>query len=105
MLSRNQADGLVTGAEKVKRYGELIHQQSRRLNEMVEQTLQYAGIHSGVRKPLKNRIALRPLIEQAVEARREELACADSKSRSRSVPICRRYWATRNCCERRSTTC
>src|SRR5581483_368207 len=49
MLSRNQADGLVTGPERVKQYGELIHQQSRRLNEMVEQTLEYAGIHSGLR--------------------------------------------------------
>ena len=49
MLSRNQADGLVTGAERVRQYGELMHQQSRRLSEMVEQTLAYAGIHSGQR--------------------------------------------------------
>lgn len=74
MLSRNQADGLVTGPEKVRQYGELIHQQSRRLNEMVEQALQYAGIHSGLRKPAKNEVDLRALIEEAVEARREELA-------------------------------
>jgi signal transduction histidine kinase len=74
MLGRNQADGLVTGAERVKQYGELIYQQSRRLNEMVEQTLQYAGIHSGLRRPVKNEIDLRRLIEEAVDARREELA-------------------------------
>ena len=74
LLSRNQADGLVTGAERVKQYGELIHQQSRRLNEMVEQTLQYAGIHSGLRRPAKDRLDLRRLIEEAVDARREELA-------------------------------
>jgi len=74
MLSRNQADGLIAGPERVKQYGELIHQQSRRLNEMVEQTLQYAGIHSGLRRPAKDRVDLREVIEQAVEARREELA-------------------------------
>jgi signal transduction histidine kinase len=73
MLSRNQADGLVAGAEKVKQYGELIHQQSRRLNEMVEQTLQYAGIHSSLRRPAKNAIDLRRLVQEAVAARREEL--------------------------------
>jgi len=74
MLSRNQADGLVTGADKVKQYGELIHQQSRRLSEMVEQTLQYAGIHSGLRRPARDEIDLAKLIQEAVEARREELA-------------------------------
>ncbi len=74
MLSRNQADGLVTGADKVKQYGELIHQQSQRLNAMVEQTLEYAGIHSGLRRPAKNDIDLRGLIDEAVDARREELA-------------------------------
>ncbi len=74
MLSRNQADGLVVGAERVKQYGELIHEQSRRLNEMVEQTLQYAGIQSGLLRPAKDRIDLRRLIQEAVDARREELA-------------------------------
>jgi two-component system sensor histidine kinase SenX3 len=74
MLSRNQADGLVTGAEKVKQYGELIHQQSRRLNEMVEQALQYAGIHSGLRRAPKDEINVRRVLEEAVNARREELA-------------------------------
>ncbi|QOY88356.1 sensor histidine kinase [Paludibaculum fermentans] len=73
MLSRNQADGLVTGPDKVKQYGELIHQQSRRLNEMVEQTLQLAGIHSGLRRPAKDEVDLRSLIEDSIGARREEL--------------------------------
>jgi signal transduction histidine kinase len=73
MLSRNQADGLVSGADRVKQYGELIHQQSRRLNEMVEQTLQYAGIHSGLRTPVRNPVDLRRLIQETVEARRDDL--------------------------------
>jgi two-component system sensor histidine kinase SenX3 len=73
MLARNQADGLVTGAEKVKQYGELIHQECRRLGEMVEQTLQYAGIQSGRRPPAESGVDLRRLIEETVDARREEL--------------------------------
>ena len=76
MLSRNQADGLVTGADRVKQYGELIHQQTRRLNEMVEQTLQYAGIHSGLRRPARNEVDLGRLIQETVDARREELSRA-----------------------------
>ena len=74
MLSRNQADGLVTGGERVQQYGELIHQQSRRLNEMVERTLQYAGIHSNLGRPAKTEIDLRRLINETVDARRDELA-------------------------------
>lgn len=76
MLSQNQADGLVSGPDKVRNYGELMHNQARRLNDMVEQTLQYAGIHSGLRRPLRNPVDLRALITEAVEARREQLrAC------------------------------
>ena len=76
MLSRNQADGLVAGPDRVKQYGELIHQQSRRLNEMVEQSLQYAGIHSGLRRPANSSIDLRRLVEEVIDARREQLARA-----------------------------
>ena len=73
MLARNQADGLVSGADKVKQYGELIHQQSRRLNEMVEETLEYAGIHSGLRRPARNPVDLDRLIHAVLEARCQEL--------------------------------
>lgn len=74
MLARNQADGLVTAPDKVKQYGQLMHQQSRRLNEMVEQTLQYAGIHSGLRKPGADQVDLGKLVREAVEHRRESLS-------------------------------
>jgi two-component system sensor histidine kinase SenX3 len=76
MLSRNQADGLVTGGDKVKQYGELIHIQSRRLNAMVEQTLQYAGIQSGLRRPEKRDIDLRTVIHDAVSATFDELTAS-----------------------------
>ena len=73
MLARNQADGLVTSPEKVRQYGELIHRESQRLNEMVEQTLEYAGIHSGVRKRVSQTVDVPTLIEGAITARRGEL--------------------------------
>jgi signal transduction histidine kinase len=73
MLSRNQADGMVTNPERVKQYGELIHEQCLRLNEMVEQTLKYAGIHSNPRRSMRE-IDLGRLIEDALGDRGEELA-------------------------------
>jgi signal transduction histidine kinase len=73
MLSRNQADGLVAGADKVRQYGELIHQQSRRLNEMVEHALQYAGIHSAPRRPANDEVDLCRVVEETLEERREAL--------------------------------
>jgi signal transduction histidine kinase len=76
MLARNQADGLVNGPEQVKQYGALIHQQSQRLNEMVEQTLHYAGIQSGRRQPALREVDLPAVIEGALSARRGDLARA-----------------------------
>jgi two-component system, OmpR family, sensor histidine kinase SenX3 len=58
----------------VKQYGELMHQESRRLSDMVEKTLQYAGIHSGLRRKTNQPIDVAALLQQAVEARRDVLA-------------------------------
>jgi len=74
MLSRNQADGLVSGADKVSQYGELIHQQSRRLSEMIEQTLQYAGIHSHLGTRMRTSVEVEAVIAAALEAHKEEFA-------------------------------
>ncbi|NUQ28658.1 MAG: HAMP domain-containing histidine kinase [Acidobacteriaceae bacterium] len=74
MLSRNQADGLVSGADKVTQYGELIHQQSRRLSEMIEQTLQYAGIHSHLGTRMRTSVDIEAVIAAALDAHKEELA-------------------------------
>jgi signal transduction histidine kinase len=45
----NLADGLVHDEAQVRKYGALVRGESRRLTEMVEQILEYAGIHSGQR--------------------------------------------------------
>jgi signal transduction histidine kinase len=73
MLSRNQADGLAAGPDRVKQYGELIHQQTLRLNDMIEQTLQYAGVHSDLRRRVHEQVDMRSLVQEAVEERRAEL--------------------------------
>lgn len=73
ILARNQADGLVIEREKVRQYGELIHQQSSRLNEMVEQALAYAGVQADVQQRARNEIDVERLIESCVEVRRADL--------------------------------
>jgi signal transduction histidine kinase len=76
MLSRNQADGLVTSADKVVQYGELIHQQSRRLNEMIEQTLQYAGIHSNLGTATRTSVNIANIITTVLSTHNDELTSA-----------------------------
>lgn len=49
-VGENLADGVTSGAEQVRRYGELIRDQGDRLSRMVEQTLQFAALESGKRQ-------------------------------------------------------
>jgi len=64
--AENLAQGVVSG-DRVKRYGQLVETEARRLGEMVEQVLQYAGIESGL--GLASRVPLSPaeIIESAVD--------------------------------------
>ena len=75
-VGENLADGVVVASQEVKRYGELIRDQGRRLSEMVEQTLQFAARESRGRSyhivPVDVSVAVqtaldhaRPMIEQA----------------------------------------
>lgn len=73
MLSRNQADGLVSGPEQVRQYGSLIHGQGQRLTEMVEQTLQFAGIHSRPPGTGRTSVDVKQVVEQALGSRHDEL--------------------------------
>jgi signal transduction histidine kinase len=45
----NLADGVIRDDDQVRKYGELVRSEGRRLTEMVEQILEFAGIHSGQR--------------------------------------------------------
>ncbi|MDQ6759382.1 MAG: HAMP domain-containing histidine kinase [Acidobacteriota bacterium] len=73
MLSRNQQDGLVRTPEQVRQYGSLIHEQARRLTEMVEKTLQHAGIQSGHRMRELAEVSVSQVVEEAVASRKLEL--------------------------------
>lgn len=45
----NLADGIVRDDEQIRKYGSLVRTEGRRLTEMVEQILEFAGIQSGQR--------------------------------------------------------
>ncbi|MGH9160302.1 MAG: sensor histidine kinase [Vicinamibacteraceae bacterium] len=59
--AENLADGVVAEAEQVRRYGTLIASEGRRLTQMVEQVMEFAGIATGRRQ-----LDLRPVDVQAV---------------------------------------
>jgi signal transduction histidine kinase len=66
----NLADGVVQSDEQVRQYGDLVRSEGRRLTEMVEQTLELAGIQSGQRGFALRPVALPRLIEDLVESSR-----------------------------------
>lgn len=66
----NLADGVVRSDEQIKKYGDLVRNEGRRLTEMVEQILEFAGIQSGQRGFALRPVAVLPMIEDVVEASR-----------------------------------
>ncbi len=64
----NLADGVVHDDPQVRKYGELVQGEGRRLTEMVEQILELAGIHSGQRGFALAPIPVFPLLRDVVEA-------------------------------------
>ena len=68
---RSAAENLshgVVGSDRVKRYGQLLETEARRLGEMVERVLQYAGIESGLVKGARMPLAPTEIIEGAIES-------------------------------------
>ena len=64
----NLADGLVHDEAQVRKYGALVRNEGRRLTEMVEQILEYAGIHSGQRTFMPAPIRVDALIDSVLRA-------------------------------------
>jgi signal transduction histidine kinase len=66
--AENLAQGVVGSGDRVKQYGQVIETEARRLGDMVERVLQYAGIASGV--GLASRVPLAPadFIDSAIDA-------------------------------------
>jgi signal transduction histidine kinase len=66
----NLADGVVRDAEQVRKYGDLVRSEGRRLTEMVEQILEFAGIQSGQRGFALRPVPVAPLLHDVVESSR-----------------------------------
>jgi signal transduction histidine kinase len=66
----NLADGVVRDDEQIRKYGDLVRHEGRRLTEMVEQILEFAGLQSGQRGFALRPVAVRPLLEEVVETSR-----------------------------------
>lgn len=64
----NLSQGVVGNAERVKRYGQMIEGEARRLGEMVERVLQYAGIESGLGYAARAPLSATDVIEAAVQS-------------------------------------
>jgi signal transduction histidine kinase len=62
----NLADGVVHDEARVKRYGELMRTEGRRLTEMVEQILEFAGIQSGQRGFMLRPVGVAPLVSDII---------------------------------------
>jgi signal transduction histidine kinase len=66
----NLAEGIVGDEARVRRYGDLVRNEGRRLTEMVEQILEFAGIHSGQRTFALRPVPVRPVVESVADASR-----------------------------------
>ncbi len=66
--AENLSHGVVDSGDRVKRYGQLLETEARRLGEMVERVLQYAGIESGLARGAQMPLAPAEIIEGAIES-------------------------------------
>ena len=92
----NLADGVVHDDGQIRKYGELVRAEGRRLSEMVEQILEFSGIQSGQRGFARQPVSVEPC------RRGRPLGVAGAHRRGQdagrgrhSRPICRRFSATR----------
>lgn len=64
---QNLADGIVTDAQQVRRYGGLIEKEGSRLSSLVAQVLDFAGIESGSRAYAAEPVALARVVDDVVQ--------------------------------------
>jgi len=72
----NLADGVVEDAQRVRKYGETIQGEARRLGETVERVLQLAGIAAGQTAAARTPIAPSDLVHESIKACRIEIDAA-----------------------------
>jgi signal transduction histidine kinase len=78
----NLADGVVSDGDQVKRYGSLIGTEGRRLGDMVERVLQFAGIGSGTTTHARADVDVTQVIADAVDS-----MSADARDRGVSITV------------------
>lgn len=64
----NLADGFISSSEQVARYGRLIESEGKRLSEMVEQILEFAGVESKRRSYDMRPVDLAVVVDTVVES-------------------------------------
>lgn len=69
----NLADGVVLNPHRARQYGTVIYSEGRRLAEMVDQALEFAGAQSGRKTYAPRPVDVRELIERAMAACRTQL--------------------------------
>jgi signal transduction histidine kinase len=82
----NLADGLVRDPAEVRVYGATIRDEGRRLAEMIEQVLEFAGIDSLERRRAREPIAVASLVEEALKACAGTIADAGIEVELRIAP-------------------
>jgi signal transduction histidine kinase len=66
--AENLSQGVVGSVDRVKRYGNMIEGEARRLAEMVERVLQYAAIESGLGMSSRTALAPEDIIQGAIDS-------------------------------------
>ncbi len=82
----NLADGLVRDPAEVRVYGATIRDEGRRLAEMIEQVLEFAGIDSFERRRAREPIAAASLVDEALKACAGSIADARIEVELRIAP-------------------
>ena len=78
----NLADGVVADGDQVKRYGSLIQTEGRRLGDMVERVMEFAGISSGTAVRARGAVDIGKVIAEATDALR-----ADARDRGVTLEV------------------
>src|SRR4029077_15625720 len=78
----NLADGVVADAAQVKTYGSLIETEGRRLADMVERVMEFAGIGSGTQTRARVEVDLARVMTDAVAG-----VAADARDRGVAINV------------------
>jgi signal transduction histidine kinase len=65
--AENLSHGIIGNSDRVKRYGAMIESEARRLGEMIESVLQYAGLESGATLGNQAPVAPVEIIDAAID--------------------------------------